>query len=239
MSTRSAAALRGTLDDFTAADILSLLETTRQTGALRVSGEGSGALWLEHGAVYYGETGTSVALRDAIVRSGMVTEPGWSAALAHAEAGTPLLEALAANGSSNHRALENLLTERTVDTMFEFLVMLHSQFEFVPGDRHAFAGAPALKVDFLLQQGHQRLERWREVAAVIPSTAAVVHISSTLPPTMPSITLSAEEFRVLAAIDGHRSVADITRLLGASAFSVCGTLHHLVTVGVCAVAPTS
>ena len=228
-------ALRGTLDDFTAGDILSLLETTRQTGALRVSGEGSGALWLAEGAVYYGETEAGVSLRDAVVRSGMVTEPGWVAAVAQSDAGMPLLDALATQGSSSRSSLEALITERTVDTMFEFLVLSHSQFEFVPGERHLFAGAPTQEVEFLLTQGRERLERWREVAAVIPSTAVVVRVSLTLPPTMPTITLTAEEFRVMAAIDGRRSVADITRVLGASAFSVCGTLHRLVTIGVCSV----
>jgi hypothetical protein len=233
VTTRPAVALRGTLDDFSASEILRLLEETRQTGVLRVSGEGSGSMWLTDGFVYYGETGSGVPLREAVVRSGMVTEPGWDAAVAQAEAGAALLDSLVAQGSSSRTTLEAFLTERVVDTMFEFLVLLHSQFEFAPGERHLFSGAPAQDVNFLLSEGHARLERWREVAAVIPSTAIVVHVCATLPPTLPNITLSAEEFRVLAAIDGRRSVADITRLLGASAFSVCGTLHRLVTMGVC------
>jgi hypothetical protein len=36
---------------------------------------------------------------------------------------------------------------------------------------------------------------------------------------------------VVAHLDGRRSIADITRLLGASAFDVCATLHRLVTAG--------
>ena len=66
----STSALRGTLEDFSPAEILGLLEGTRQTGVLEVSGDCTGALYLDDGAIYYGETDTSPPLHDSIVRRG-------------------------------------------------------------------------------------------------------------------------------------------------------------------------
>jgi hypothetical protein len=47
------------------------------------------------------------------------------------------------------------------------------------------------------------------------------------------------EWRIVAHLDGRRSIADVTRSLGASAFDVCATLHRLVTLGAAAVIKTS
>ena len=232
----STSALRGTLEDFSPSEILGLLEGTRQTGALEVTGDCTGALYLEDGAIYYGETDTSVSLHESVVHQGLVTESGWAIANEQVAGGkASLSDALVAQGSCTSTTLQQLVTDRLIDAMFELLVSSKSNFEFIPGESHPFVGSPGHPVAFLLEQGHRRLERWREVAAVIPSTAVVVRLAAALPSTLTSLTIDAEEFRVLTAIDGHRTVAEITRVLGASALAVCGTLHRLVTVGACTV----
>jgi len=232
----STSALRGTLEDFSPAEILGLLEGTRQTGALEVSGDCTGALYLDDGAIYYGETDNSPPLHESIVRRGLATEPGWVMANEQVAGGkASLADALVAQGSCSHAALQQLVTDRLIDAMFELLVSAKSNFEFIPGERHPLIGSPVHSVAYLLEEGHKRLERWREVAAVIPSTAVVVRIASELPSNVTSLTLDPDEFRVLAVVDGRRTVADITGVLGASALFVCGTLHRLVTVGACTV----
>ena len=47
----------------------------------------------------------------------------------------------------------------------------------------------------------------------------------------PTITIAAEDWRILALVDGRSSVADIIGSLGMSAFAVCGVLHRLMTAG--------
>ncbi len=46
-----------------------------------------------------------------------------------------------------------------------------------------------------------------------------------------SRALTPIDWRIVAHLDGKRSIADVTRSLGASAFDVCATLHRLVVAG--------
>jgi len=171
------------------------------------------------------------------VRSGLVTDPGWHQAVERVGGGGGLGAAIVDQGTCSAEALDRVITDRIVDAVFELLVLAKSNFEFVPGEEHPMMGAPRHDVEMLVEEGRRRLERWREVAAVIPSTAAVVRLAAALPPTVESLTVDADEFRVLAAVDGHRTIAEITRVLGAGAFTVCATLHRLVMVGACVVVP--
>ena len=59
----------------------------------------------------------------------------------------------------------------------------------------------------------------------------VVTIAADVPSDAPDLVLSPTDWSVVAHLDGRRSIADITRLLGASAFDVCATLHRLVIAG--------
>ena len=93
------------------------------------------------------------------------------------------------------------------------------------------AGGRRHSVESLIAASRERLERWREVATVLPSIAVIVTLADDVPSDAPDIVLSPSEWRVVAHLDGRRSIADITRLLGASAFDVCATLHRLVTAG--------
>ena len=67
---------------------------------------------------------------------------------------------------------------------------------------------------------------------MIPSTSVVVRLADQLPQRTSLVTLSREEWPVLASIDGRRDVAAIINATGLSAFGVCGVLHRFVTLGI-------
>lgn len=232
MSTQAApVALRGSLEDFSASEILSFLAGTHQTGVLQISGDGSGSIWFANGQLYFGESETNLPLHEALVRSGIVSEAGWEAASSSTTPALHLGEALVVVGAADANGLRRVLRDRVVDAVFELLVMGHSQFEFHPGEIHELIGCDHYTVDDMVEESLRRLERWKVVATIIPSTSVVVGLARTLPPGSPDLVISPEEWRVLAALDGRRTIAEVTRNVGASAFEVCGVLHRLVTAG--------
>jgi hypothetical protein len=239
MSTATSAALRGTLEDFGAEEILRFLASTKQSGALVLSGESSGTLWFAEGAIYGADATTSIPLRDAVTATRLVDEEQWDAAWSDAATGVPLLTALSVRASVDEADLERLIEGRIVDAVFELLVTTSSNFEFRGAEQHPLVGGRQHQVDDLIDASRARLERWREVATVLPSTAAVVSLSPNLGADAPDLVLTPMEWRVVAHLDGRRSIADVTRLLGASAFDVCATLHRLVTLGAADVVNTS
>jgi hypothetical protein len=231
MTTATSAGLRGTLEDFGAEEILQFLAGTKKTGALVLSGDCSGTVWFSDGEVYGADATTSLPLREAVVAAGLVTEEQWDRAWADASDGVPLSNALAAHASLDQNDLDRLIESRIVDTVFELIVTSAADFEFRGDDHHPLVGGRNHTVDDLIVASRERLDRWREVATVLPSIAAVVTIAADVPSDAPDLVLSPGDWRVVAHLDGKRSVADITRLLGASAFDVCATLHRLVVAG--------
>ncbi|HMK13159.1 MAG TPA: DUF4388 domain-containing protein [Acidimicrobiales bacterium] len=232
MTTATSAALRGTLQDFGAEEILQFLASTKKTGALVLSGDCNGTVWFAEGEVYGADATTSMPLRDAVLATGRVTGEQWDAALTDAsESGVPLSVALEARSSFEQTEVDRLIESRIIDAVFELMVTSEADFEFLGGERHPLAGGRTHTVDDLVASSRERLDRWREVATVLPSIAAVVVIADDVPSDAPDLVLSSSEWRVVAHLDGRRSIADITRLLGASAFDVCATLHRLVTAG--------
>ena len=239
MSTATTAALRGTLEDFGAEEILRFLASTKQSGALVLTGDSTGTLWFAGGAVYSADATTSLPLRDAVTAAGLVDDEQWETAWNDALTGVPLSTSLAVHASVDEAAFERLVEGRIVDAVFELLVTTASDFEFRGAEEHPLAGGREHQVDALIEASRARLERWREVATVLPSTAAVVGLSPNLGPDAPDLVLTPMEWRIVAHLDGRRSIADVTRSLGASAFDVCATLHRLVTLGAAAVIKTS
>ena len=72
---------------------------------------------------------------------------------------------------------------------------------------------------------------------MIPSTSVVVRLADQLPLSTELVTLSREEWPVLASIDGRRDVAAIINATGLSPFGVCGVLHRFVTSGIATATP--
>lgn len=239
MSTATSAALRGTLEDFGAEEILRFLASTKQSGALVLSGESTGTLWFAEGEIYGADATTSIPLRDAVTATGLVDDEQWDAAWDDASTGVPLSTALAVQASAEEADFDRLVEGRIVDAVFELLVTTSSDFEFRGAEQHPLAGGRQHQVDDLIEASRARLDRWREVATVLPSTGAVVRLSANLGPDATDLVLTPMEWRIVAHLDGRRSIADVTRLLGASAFDVCATLHRLVTLGAAEVVNTS
>jgi hypothetical protein len=125
--------------------------------------------------------------------------------------------------------------ERIVDTLFELMVTGES-FEFRQGEYDSPADAidvdaDAFPVADLVAAAEARVEHWREIAATLPSTAAVVRLAPQLPNRRSKVTITAEDWEVLALLDGRAAIGDVMRACGRSAFEVMATVHRLVDTG--------
>lgn len=231
MTTATSAALRGTLQDFGAEEILQFLAGTKKSGALVLSGDCSGTVWFDEGTIYSADATTSLPLADALIATGLVTAEQWQAAWSEASEGTPLAAALETHASLDQAQTDRLVESRIIDAVFELTVTTAADFEFRGDEHHPLIGGRRHTVESVIAASRERLERWREVATVLPSIAVVVAIASDVPADAPDLVLSPSDWSIVAHLDGRRSIADVTRLLGASAFDVCATLHRLVIAG--------
>jgi hypothetical protein len=228
----AAAALEGTLDDFSISSLLRFLAGSRHSGTLTVSSAPPSVVCFEDGAVTLGGPADPDQLKVGLVSAGVVRQGGWERARASAGRDRPLLEELVRSGAATNATLLDAVYESTVNTVFELLLPSTASFSFASGVEHPLGHGYRFDSDAVVNDAQRRLRIWKQIAEVIPSTSVVVDLVDQLPINTELVTFSREEWPVLTAVDGHRDVAAIITHTGLSAFGVCGVLHRFVTSGI-------
>jgi Domain of unknown function (DUF4388) len=116
-----------------------------------------------------------------------------------------------------------------LDICFEILRAGRGTFEFQPDEGHGVQPEPHVKLADVTQAAQERLVEWREVEAVIPSLSAVPSLADGL--RSESLTFNVEQWRIVVAIDGRRTVSQIGRRLEADPLLVCRLLKPMVEDG--------
>ncbi|HSL57311.1 MAG TPA: DUF4388 domain-containing protein [Acidimicrobiales bacterium] len=231
--TSPAAGIEGALDDLGLADLLGLLERTGRAGVLHIEGDQHAVVVIGPGTVHLATTDTGPGLRRAVIGAGLADEATWQEAVARTGPGAAPgagLDALVERGVDRGR-LRAVIYEHSVSTLFELLLPSRDDFRFVPGEQHPFAVEPGYPLAECLDDARRRLERWRDIAATIPSTATVLRRTATLPVGVASVTIAPMEWEVLGLLDGHRDVATLVHVTGMGALALSALLHRLVTDG--------
>jgi hypothetical protein len=119
---------------------------------------------------------------------------------------------------------------RLEELCFEFLQSERGMFEFQPRVAAPWPTQLASSVATVLGDARHRLEEWREIQAAIPSMDARPRVVEELVPE--AVTLTRERWRLIAAIDGRRSVHRLARTLGIGTYEVGRLLKSLVDDGI-------
>lgn len=221
----------GSLTEVPLADLLRGLAGGRRTGILHLTGTYSSIVCLRDGGVYLAHAETGPSLRQVFLAAAVVDEPQWDRAVETARQGGSLVAALLRVGEAAPDRLRAALYEHTVSTLFELLVPSSNHFAFNEGETHQLGADFPFPVEDVLAAATARLTAFTAIARDIPSTDVVLRVVPRLPDGVASVTVSAVEWQVLAAVDGRRSVAAITAQVGHSAFTVFSTLHRLLRAG--------
>jgi hypothetical protein len=114
------------------------------------------------------------------------------------------------------------------DICFEVLRTGRGSFEFHP-DPEIIPSEPPVSITAALDAAKRRLEEWRDVETLIPSFDVTPRLAGQL--KIDAVTLNQEQWRVLVALDGRRTVAALARRLGLDPLEVCKVLKPLVQDG--------
>ncbi len=235
----SSPSLKGKLEEFRLADVLSLLGSLKKTGALRVwSPVGEGCIWLRDGQVWMAAApGHVLPLGERLVAAGLVSRSALKGALAkQARTGRRVGEILVEEGQVSAEALGRVLLEQVLESVFALLPWEGGEFEFEPGKEPDWALDRGLGVEVLVFEGARRIEEWEVIKRRVPSMTAVLRPVPELPPGATEVRLTPEEWRVLSLVDGRRTLEEIARLAGIGEFQAARTAYALVTSGLVEVA---
>jgi hypothetical protein len=114
------------------------------------------------------------------------------------------------------------------DAVFELLRAGEGDFTF-ESDSVAPGGGKGIRIEPVLTEAQARLVEWQEIERYVPSMAASLALVPEAPG--PEVTVTADQWRVLAGACRTPDVAGLVDAIGGSEFETCRTVKELVEAG--------
>ncbi len=208
--------LSGKLKTFSLRQILVLLADADTTGELQVASPTiSGRIFFESGVVAYGTTRAGEDSLSELDR---------------------LLESYDEDSPVGARPV---IKEQLTEVLHGLTLAKSGTFDFdegTPGSIRSFDAGVTFTVTDLLAAVDNRIEEWRRIREVIPSTSTPLGLASDLPAARPEVTLDASAWTMLSTVGGGASIVDVATKLEVSEFNAAEKLSQLVNEGLLAVA---
>jgi hypothetical protein len=114
------------------------------------------------------------------------------------------------------------------EAVYALAIWSTGDFQFTPGEEPESVTIEKSNTS-LLMEAARRLDEWKVLSRRIPGTE---YIPSILPRTTAEpVTVSPPEWNLVIRLDGRRSIEEIARAMGVSAFEVSKVLYGLITAG--------
>ena len=231
--------LNGTLEDFSPAGILKVLSADGRTGAVRFGGPRGCTVYLHRGQLYFARNeGTDQALATALVRPGRLTADDWGRAI-EASGDRPMVgELLVRDGAIHPDLLASVVLSVVYDPLIDLFRDGSGEFEFEPDTVHWLGPFRAFPVDAIVGEVRKRVREVDEWSNTIPGLGVWVESSRTLPGHAAQVTILREDWELVTALSGPRTIADLAMELGRGGYSTARVVHRLEHAGLVQVVST-
>lgn len=224
--------LHGTLEDFSPAGILKVLCADGRTGAVRFGGPSGCTVYLHRGQLYFArDERTDEALATALVRPGRLSADAWGRAI-DASGERPMVgELLVRDGAIAPDLLASVVLSVVYDPLIELFRDGTGEFDFETDTVHWLGPFRAFPVDAIVNEVRKRVREVDEWSAIVPGLDAWVEARRTLPGSVTQVTLLREDWELVTALTGPRSIEDLATELGRGAYSTARVVHRLHEAG--------
>lgn len=123
------------------------------------------------------------------------------------------------------------------DVVFQLLRLTDGKFAFEAGAMPPDLGAPQ-DVQTVLASARNKLAEWRDIERVVPSLASLVALNGGAADDGP-LSISAEEWRTVAAIGGGGTAGEVASRLGLGEFDACKAIKAVVDAHLAVVTPVA
>lgn len=221
--------LSGDFEDLDPVAVLQLLSSSRKTGALAAMGEEEVTLYFYEGDLYHAETPSVAPLVSTLSATGVVDPDRWAEAFAAAGSGG-IGQDLIESGTVEVNVLTAAVRHLVVQVLSILLRMPAGRFEFRSEEKHPFGPVACFPVDAMVAEVHVG------PTAVDGPLEGVLALAPALCDSLRAVTLTAEEWRAVAAVGEGTTVIGISLALRwepADAEAILGRLvaRGMVRVG--------
>ena len=113
------------------------------------------------------------------------------------------------------------------EALFELLRLQEGTFVF--DGNVTVPDAEGVAVDVVLAEAQSRLAEWQIIAQVVPSLDVFICLAGQAPG--PKVTLTAEQWRIVARVGAGCTVEAVAKALGLGEFGVCQVVKTIVDAG--------
>lgn len=224
--------LNGTLEDFSPAGILKVLSGDGRTGAVRFGGPAGCTVYLHRGQIYFARNaGTDEALATALVRPGRLTADDWGRAIDGAGDRPMVGELLVRDGAIAPDLLASVVLSVVYDPLIELFRDGTGEFDFEADTVHWLGPFRAFPADAIVTEVRKRVREVDEWSSTIPSLDVWVEASRTLPGNAAQVTLLREDWELVTALAGPRTIAELAGELGRGTYSTARVVNRLSRSG--------
>ncbi|HTX69533.1 MAG TPA: DUF4388 domain-containing protein [Thermoleophilia bacterium] len=230
--------LQGNLQEFSLPNIFQLVKMSAKSGALTISRDGeSGKVFFRDGVITYAYSQPQLLpLGERLVKAGSISAEQLKQALAaqkKATDGSRLGRILLDQGTIDRATLEHALREQIQDTAFTFFSWSDGEFAFAaeetPPEEDVLVG---MSVETVIMEGCRRIDEWALIFEQLGSLERVPHLAyGEHIDDEGSLTLTAEEWRVVVHVDGRADINTILRDCGLDRFHGAKVIYSLFSSG--------
>ncbi|TVP79325.1 MAG: DUF4388 domain-containing protein [Gemmatimonadales bacterium] len=247
-------AIEGHLEDVSLADICQLLAMGRKTGCLTVTDRSAfGYIYFENGRVIYANVlNRPDRLGELLVRNGVIDRDDLSAAMEQQarEPGRRLGQIMVDRGDLTEEELHHFIGVQVEEAVYHLFAWEQGSFHFAPDEKPEEEGIAIVSInpENLLLEGARRVDEWSQIEKKISSGDLIFSVERD-PHRIPApgaeggggvpgaadpheaVELTAEQEKVLALVDGRRTVDDVVADSGLVQFEAAKALYGLAQAG--------
>jgi hypothetical protein len=230
--------LQGNLQEFSLPNIFQLVKMSAKSGSLTIRREGeSGMIFFRNGMISYAYSSSQLLpLGERLVKAGAISKSQLKQALAAQKKspdGSRLGRILLDQGHIDRPTLEQAVREQIQDTAFTFFSWTNGEFEFgaeeSPPEEDILV---EMSVETVIMEGCRRIDEWELIFEQLGSLERVAHLAyGDHVDDDGSITLTAEEWRVVVHIDGRADINTVLRECGLDRFHGAKIIYSLFSSG--------
>ena len=224
--------IRGTLEEFSLAEVIRLISQARRTGVLEIKGPtGSGTVHFRDGAICGAESTLSrEPLGRKLVRSSVLSESQlWNALSRQEKSSRRLGESLVEAGLAAREDVDTALREQVEDSIVDVLRLEPTEFSW--NSEAPQEDVVVLPADSLLSAISERMHELEFIKRHIPSEDAGVSMAPIPTLGADEIRLTLDDWRVLVFLGARRTVRDLLHYSGAGQTQMLRSLERLLSTG--------
>lgn len=226
--------LSGNLKTVSFPDILQLLATGKKTGTLecKTSTRQKEVSFKDGNIIFASSVNSSEdLLGNMLLKKGKISKTDLERAITlHKQTGRQLGTTLIDM---------NLFSKEEIAECLKLQIeeIVYNLFSWKEGDFIFHEGAVPKNTQFLIElntmnvimEGTRRIDEWMEIQKVLPEDNALLNIIKSPKVNRDEVTLSLDEFKMLALINGERTLPDLINLSSMGEFVSCRAVYRLVT----------